>query len=93
MLTNRNNTRDKRRRGTVNKDQMFTVWDVKHLDRTLWSKATISENHEWALLAAHESGRMSMLRSIMNDGDSDSMRWFAYRCAQDFITDMEEQAS
>ena len=77
----------------MNKDQRVTVWDVAQLDRTLWAKAEASKNHRWALLAAHEAGRMSMLRNIMNNGDSDSMRWFAYGCARDFITDMEEEAS
>jgi len=93
MLTNRNNTSDKKREGTVNKNQKVTVWDVKHLDRTLWDKAKASENHEWALLAAHEAGRMSMLIQIMLHGDSEKLRVFQFSCSQDFITDMEEEAS
>ena len=77
----------------MNKDQKVTVWDVKHLDRTLWTKAQASENHEWALLAAHEAGRMSMLIQVMLHGDSEKMRVFQFRCSQDFITDMEEAVS
>lgn len=95
MLTYRNNTNDKRKEGTVNKDQRVTVWDVAQLDRTLWSKAEASENHVWALLAAHEAGRMSMLRSMMREDASHWDQWeytVAYRSAQDFITDMGEGA-
>lgn len=95
MLTYRNNTNGKRREGTVNKDQRVTVWDVAQLDRTLWAKAEASQDRQWSLLAAHEAGRMSMLRSVMREDASDSDQWeytVAYRSAQDFITDMEEGA-
>ncbi len=74
----------------MNKNQKVTVWDVKLLDRTLWAKAQASENHEWALLAAHEAGRMSMLIQVMLHGDSQKLRVHHFGCSRDFITDMEE---
>ena len=77
----------------MNKDQRVTGWDVSYMSNVLWSKAEASKDHQWALLAAHEAGRMSMLRGIMRDGDSDWARVVAYRSARDFMTEMEEEAS
>ena len=74
-------------------DQIVTYSDALDLSSTLWDKAEASagQEYQWALVAAHEAGRMDMLRIILRDEteglDMDWVRNWEYAGARDFITD------
>lgn len=72
-------------------DRVFPYAETRDLSDTLWDKASASDDHQWALVAAHEAGKMEMLSIIIraeNEGlDMDWARNWEFKAARDFITD------
>lgn len=72
-------------------DRTVTYGEALDLSNTLWDKASASTDHKWALVAAHEAGKMDMLRIILRaEVEGLDMNWsrcWEYMCARDFIND------
>jgi hypothetical protein len=75
-------------------DQTVTYGEALDLSNALWDKANAMSSLKdinWALVAAHEAGKMDMLRIILRaevEGlDMDWARNWEYLGANDFIND------
>lgn len=72
-------------------DQKLTYGEARDLSNTLWDAAEASTDHKWALVAAHEAGKMDMLSVIIRAENQDrDMHWslnWEFKAARDFITD------
>lgn len=72
-------------------DRTVTYGEALDLSNSLWDQASASTDHKWALVAAHEAGKMDMLRIILRaEAEGLDMNWsrnWEYLGANDFITD------